>query len=77
MPGLSIINAQVAGENRAEMNGAGVPYVSSAPLATAGKPSLMDLAYLLVALACGITITLLGILMVYEGLRLASMLLHL
>lgn len=75
MTGLPIINAQIAGESSAEMICAAMPFTSSAPLAV-GKPSPVDLAYLLAALACGIAIVLLGSLMVYEGLRLAVMLLH-
>lgn len=72
---VQIINTQIAGESSAGTISAGMPFTSSAPLAV-GKPSLAELAYLLAALTCGIAIVLLGSLMVYEGLRLASMLLH-
>lgn len=75
MPGLKLINAQIAGESGADSFGAGMPFKSSAPLAV-GKIPLAGLAYLLTALACGIAMALFASLIVYEGLKLASMLLH-
>lgn len=72
---LHIIREPVAEGCSANRMGTSAEFTSSTPL-TAGISSLEGLAYVIVALACGIIFALLGSLLFYETLRFAAMLLH-